>query len=90
MVSDYRAGLRADREADDHDKGRQIGCPVLFSWSTRDDMVDLYGDPLAIWREWADDVRGKAIDSGHHMAEENPGALAAALRELLWRPESRR
>jgi haloacetate dehalogenase len=90
MVSDYRAGLRADREADDRDKGRKIGCPVLFGWSTRDDMVDLYGDPLAIWREWADDVRGKAIDSGHHMAEENPGALAAALRELLWRPGSRR
>jgi haloacetate dehalogenase len=90
MVGDYRAGLRADREADDHDKGRTIGCPVLFGWSTRDDMVDLYGNPLAIWREWADDVRGKAIDSGHHMAEENPGALAAALRELLWRPASRR
>jgi haloacetate dehalogenase len=32
----------------------------------------LYGDPLAIWRGWADDLRGWPIDSGHHVAEENP------------------
>ena len=29
-------------------------------------------DPLAIWREWANDVRGFAIDSGHFLPEENP------------------
>jgi haloacetate dehalogenase len=87
MVSDYRAGLRADRAADDADAaaGRTIGCPTLFCWSTRDDMIDLYGDPLAIWRRWAGDVRGAPIESGHHMAEENPGALTAALRDLLLR-----
>jgi haloacetate dehalogenase len=87
MVSDYRAGLREDRAADDADAaaGRRIGCPVLFAWSTRDDMEDLYGDPLAIWRNWADDVVGVPIDSGHHMAEENPEALVAALRDLLRR-----
>jgi haloacetate dehalogenase len=87
MVSDYRAGLRADRAADDADKARhrRIGCPTLFCWSTRDDMNELYGDPLAIWRDWADDVTGVPIESGHHMAEENPEALAAAVRDLLRR-----
>lgn len=35
--------------------------------------------PLRIWRDWADDVRGHGIDSGHHMAEEAPEPLAAAL-----------
>ena len=87
MVADYRAGLREDREHDDADAaaGRRVTCPTLFAWSTRDDMVDLYGDPLAIWRRWADDVVGVPIDSGHHMAEENPAALTAALRELLRR-----
>ena len=87
MVADYRAGLRADRAADDADAaaGRRIGCPTLFAWSTRDDMADLYGDPLAIWRRWADDVVGVPIESGHHMAEENPAALTAALRDLLRR-----
>ncbi len=52
---------------------------MLFLWSTRDDMQDLYDDPLLIWRVWAPNVRGVALDSGHHMAEENPRALAAAL-----------
>jgi haloacetate dehalogenase len=87
MVSDYRAGLRADRAADDADKarGHTIGCPTLFCWSTRDDMQELYGDPLSIWRDWAADVTGVPIESGHHMAEENPEALTAALRDLLRR-----
>ena len=90
MCEDYRAGLHADRAADDADRaaGRTIDCPTLFCWSTRDDLVDLYGDPLAIWRDWAPDVRGVPIDSGHHMAEENPAALADALRDFLrgWTP----
>jgi hypothetical protein len=38
---------------------------------------------LAIWRAWADDLRGARIDSGHHMAEEAPDELAAALRAFL-------
>ncbi|MEU2664784.1 alpha/beta hydrolase [Micromonospora sp. NPDC007220] len=85
MCEDYRAGLGPDRAADDADRaaGRRIACPVLFGWSERDDMVDLYGDPAAIWRDWADDVRVAAIDSGHHMAEEAPEQLAAALADFL-------
>ncbi|MCL7456001.1 alpha/beta hydrolase [Micromonospora echinofusca] len=85
MCEDYRAGLGPDRAADDADRaaGRRIACPVLFCWSERDDMVDLYGDPAAIWRDWADDVRVAAIDSGHHMAEEAPEQLAAALAGFL-------
>jgi pimeloyl-ACP methyl ester carboxylesterase len=42
-------------------------------------MEDLYGDPLAIWRDWADDVRGQPVDCGHHIAEEAPAELAALL-----------
>ncbi|MCY1141021.1 alpha/beta hydrolase [Actinoplanes sp. Pm04-4] len=78
MLEDYRAGLTVDRE---HELTgpRSTTCPTLFLWSTRDDMEDLYGDPLAIWREWAADVRGVPIESGHHMAEENPEAVAQAL-----------
>ena len=49
----------------------------------RDDLEDLYGDPLAVWQPWADDLRGGRIDSGHHMAEETPEALHAALRDFL-------
>jgi haloacetate dehalogenase len=85
MCEDYRAGLGIDRAHDDADRaaGRRVACPVLVLWATRDDMEDLYGDPLAIWRDWADDVRGRSLDSGHHMAEEVPGELAAELRAFL-------
>lgn len=85
MCEDYRAGLGLDRAADDADRaaGRRIGCPVLFVWSERDDMVELYGDPAAIWRDWAEDLRVASVDSGHHMAEEAPGDLARLLRAFL-------
>ena len=85
MLEDYRAGLTVDRAADDADRanGKTIKCPVLVGWSTRDDMEELYGDLVAIWRWWADDVRGVAIESGHHVAEEAPEELVAALLPFL-------
>ncbi|MBG0817291.1 alpha/beta fold hydrolase [Planomonospora sp. ID82291] len=88
MCEDYRAGLGVDRAADDADRaaGRRIGCPLLVLWSTRDDMEDLYGDVLAVWRDWADDLRGGAVESGHHMAEEAPEQLAAELRAFFGEP----
>jgi haloacetate dehalogenase len=81
MVEDYRAGLGIDRAHDDADRaaGRQVGCPLLYLWAARDDMEELYGDPLAIWRDWAPDLRGQSIDCGHHIAEEAPAELAALL-----------
>jgi haloacetate dehalogenase len=82
MLEDYRAGLsvdvehdRATREADE-----KIGCPTLVAWSLRDDLEELYGDPVAIWRPWvAAPITSARIDSGHHMAEENPQQLTEVL-----------
>ncbi len=85
MCEDYRAGLGIDREHDDDDRraGTKIRCPVLVLWATRDDMEALYGDPVTVWRDYAEDVRGEPIESGHHMAEEAPDAVAGALRRFL-------
>lgn len=85
MLEDYRAGLTVDArdERADRDAGRRLRQPALVLWSTRDDLADLYGDPLAIWRDWADDVTGHGIDSGHHVAEQAPDDLAAALLKFL-------
>ena len=85
MVEEYRAGMSIDREHEEADRaaGRRVTCPALVAWSIHDDMEQLYGDPLAIWRNWADDVRAARIDSGHHMAEEAPEQLAATLRDFF-------
>jgi haloacetate dehalogenase len=81
MIEDYRASIRIDHLHDkaDRDAGRRIKCPVLCLWSLRDDLEQIYGDPVAIWRSWAADVSGYGIDSGHHVAEENPVDLARAI-----------
>ena len=36
-----------------------------------------------IWRDWATDVRGHGIDSGHHVAEEAPAEFAEAIDAFL-------
>jgi haloacetate dehalogenase len=88
MLEDYRAGLTVDRRDEEADRaaGRRVAVPLLVLWSTRDDLEDLHGDPLPIWRGWADDVRGHGIDSGHHMAEEAPGPLAESLADFFSLP----
>jgi haloacetate dehalogenase len=86
MLEDYRAGLGIDRAADEADRraGRRITCPTLVLWSRHDDLEDLFGDPRAIWADWTTDLRGGgSINSGHHMAEEAPDDLAAALIPFL-------
>jgi len=87
MLEDYRAGLGIDRQHENADRaaGRRVTCPVLVLWSTRDDLEYLYGDPLSVWSDWADDLRGQGIESGHHMAEEAPGDLTRLLRDFLGR-----
>ena len=85
MMEDYRAGLGVDRAADDADMaaGRRVSAPVLVLWASRDDLGELYGDPLEVWRSWSHDLRGHEVSSGHHMAEEIPDVLATELRTFL-------
>jgi haloacetate dehalogenase len=40
-------------------------------------------DVEAVWREYANDVRGKPIDAGHYLAEERPDETAQELRDFL-------
>jgi haloacetate dehalogenase len=81
MLADYRAGLTVDRRHEQADlaAGVRVRCPALVLWSEQDDLHELYGDPLALWRSWTTDLRGHGIDCDHHMAEEAPDQLAGAL-----------
>ena len=81
MCEDYRAGAGLDVEHDLADKNhrRRIACPLLALWGGRWYLEDWY-DVLGIWREWADDVSGRAIDAGHYLAEERPDDVLGELR----------
>ncbi len=81
MLEDYRAGLTVDYadEVADRRAGRRVVQPLLVLWSTLDDLEQLYGDPLVVWRSWAHDVTGRGIRSPHHVAEHAPAELADAL-----------
>jgi haloacetate dehalogenase len=40
-------------------------------------------DPVGVWKDWASDVHGEELDSGHMLAEEAPEATYLALRKFL-------
>jgi haloacetate dehalogenase len=83
ICEDYRAGATYDYRLDETDFGaRKIACPLLVLWGMKGIIEKLY-DPLEIWRGWADEVSGQAIDSGHYLAEERPEETLRALLEFL-------
>jgi haloacetate dehalogenase len=85
MCEDYRAGATIDYQLDEADRGsKRIGCPVLALWGQRAEIGRWY-DVVAIWRDWAGDVSGQAIDSGHYLAEEAPEATYTALHQFFTR-----
>jgi haloacetate dehalogenase len=80
ICEDYRAGAGIDREHDEADRGtRQIACPTLVLWGARGALPHLYDDVLDVWRPWAPDVRGHALDASHFLAEDEPEQTAADL-----------
>lgn len=81
---DYRAGATLDRTHDDETRaaGARIACPTLVLWGT-EGIPASTGDPLEIWRAWADDVEGEAIESGHFLVEEAPEPTLRAMRAFL-------
>jgi haloacetate dehalogenase len=77
---DYRAAASIDLAHDDADvaAGRKVTCPLLALWGEKGVVHRLF-EPLEDWRAVADDVRGRALPSGHYLAEEAP---EDTLREL--------
>ena len=88
ICEEYRAAATVDRAHDDADRdsGRRIACPLLALWSDRGALGSWYADaggPLALWREWADDVQGRSLDAGHFFPEEIPEETADALERFF-------
>jgi len=84
MCEDYRAGASTDFDLDDVDlkAGRKVGCPLLVLWGAKGNVGRLF-DPLAVWRERASDVRGRAMPTGHNIQLEAPAETLAELRAFL-------
>jgi haloacetate dehalogenase len=84
ICEEYRAAASIDREHDRSDRAadKRIVSPLLVLWSARGPLATWYledSGPLAIWRAWAEDVRGQPLDGGHFFPEEIPDNTAAAL-----------
>jgi haloacetate dehalogenase len=88
ICEEYRAATTIDREHDRADRAssRRIGCPLLVLWSAKGALGAWYaeeGGPIALWREWGDDVRGRALSAGHFFPEEAPERTAEALNRFF-------
>ncbi len=82
--ADYRSAASIDLVHDDQtfSAGQKAGCPVLVLWGAQGFVGREY-EPLSVWRQYATDVRGEALPTGHFLPEEAPGLISAALRDFL-------
>ena len=79
---DYRAAATIDLEHDRADAEKRVTCPLLVLWGA-EGVVGKMFDALALWREKAGDVSGRALPCGHFLPEEAPAETLAALQEFL-------
>lgn len=79
---EYRAGASIDLEHDRADRGRKVSMPLLVLWGERSGQGSGY-DVLAVWREHAETVSGRAIKSGHFLPEVAPDDTYGALRDFF-------
>ncbi|TPQ32661.1 alpha/beta hydrolase [Bradyrhizobium guangdongense] len=84
MCEDYRAGAYFDYELDkaDFEAGKKITIPMLALWGSAG-VAQAAATPLDTWKQWATNVEGVAVDSGHFLTEENPDVTAKALQDFL-------
>jgi haloacetate dehalogenase len=88
ICEEYRAAATLDRAHDKADRTsrRRIACPLLALWSARGPLSSWYGEaggPLALWKEWCDDVQGRALNGGHFFPEEIPNETAEVLEAFF-------
>jgi haloacetate dehalogenase len=85
MCEDYRAGAYADYDIDkaDLDAGTKITIPMLALWGDVGVASAATTTHLDIWRNWATNVTGAPVESGHFLPEENPDVTAKLLREFF-------
>jgi haloacetate dehalogenase len=59
-----------------------MACPVLALWGSKVFLEEHY-EVLEVWRGWAEEVSGRALDCGHYLPEEAPEDTYAELRAFF-------
>lgn len=88
MCEDYRAAATIDLEHDRESRaaGAKITCPALVLWGAMGKVEQWY-DPLEIWADYcAAAPQGRALPTGHYLAEEAPDAVAEQLLAFFSAP----
>jgi len=85
IVADYRASAGIDVAHDRADRNGTRTLPMPVTVMQQDWGAVLGYDAAALWSAWAPDLKHMTVNTGHFMAEENPAAVVAALRELMER-----
>jgi haloacetate dehalogenase len=83
MCEDYRAAATIDLDHDRADAARRIDCRTHVLWGERGVVHRLF-TPLEDWQaKCAQEVTGRAVPTGHYIAEEAPDLLAGELEAFF-------
>lgn len=79
---DYRAAASIDMIDDEQDRNRKIDIPLLVLWGKKGFVNRTY-EVLDVWREYATNVDGKALDCGHFLPEELSSEVIIELKKFI-------
>ncbi len=85
ICEDYRAAASIDLKDDEISRKQniKIKMPILVLWGKKGKIEQWY-DPLPIWQKYCvQKVKGYGIDTGHYLAEENPGQIIKSIKSFL-------
>ncbi len=79
---DYRAAASIDLKHDEQDLHRKLNCPLLVLWGSKGFVHRTY-DVLAVWRDYTQQLEGKALNCGHFLPEEASDAVYNELNRFF-------
>ncbi len=83
VCEDYRATVSVDFEMDKAEFGiKKLACPVMILWGSNS-HCGRHFKPIEAWSEWADDLQGCDIPTGHYPQEQRPDIVYKAICGFL-------
>jgi len=85
ICEDYRAAANIDMEHDreSRDNNIKVQCPALVLWGSKGKIEKWY-KPMDVWKFYCSNtLQGRAIDSGHYLAEEAPDVVVDEFRAFF-------